>query len=134
MPSAVLALAVLTCAPTVPAQALTAVSRPALRHNPFNRPVSPQVVPVAAGNTGLNAAAVAADAEPALEWNPRLRAVVVAGARSMALVDGDLVELGGSVEGYRLQAVDEDRAVFVKGRERITLVMGDRSGPKKGND
>jgi hypothetical protein len=57
--------------------------------------------------------------------------VVVAGARSLALVGAELVELGGSVEGYRLQSVSENGAVFTKGRQSITLVLGEKTGSER---
>jgi hypothetical protein len=115
MKKSALILSALTVVTSAQAQAqATAVS---LRHDLFSRPR-----PAAAAAAPVNATA-ASDA-PAPAWRPRLRALVVAGVRSMVLVDATVVELGGSVDGYRLQAVDDNGALFVKGRQRVTLVMG----------
>lgn len=119
------------------------VMRVTLRHDPFSRPAMPAAAPPGAptaaptaASTGARAAAagaapLAGDAAPQPEWRPRLRAVVVAGARSLALVGAELVELGGSVEGYRLQSVSENGAVFTKGRQSITLVLGEKTGSER---
>ena len=88
-----------------------------------------------AGNTDLHndvfARPTLVAAEPAQaaaseagSWRPALRAIVQAGDRSMVLVDRSVVELGGSIDGYRLVGVDHDKAVFAKGRRRVELTLG----------
>jgi len=54
-------------------------------------------------------------------WRPELRAVLVAGDRSMADVGGIIVKLGGKVDGFRLLEVRDREAVFVKNGTRLTL-------------
>jgi hypothetical protein len=118
--------ALLAATPTV---ALAQARPVALRHDVFSRPslqarplgsATPSATPTATAT----ATATAASEAPAPAWRPQLRALVVAGARSMVLIDASVVELGGSLDGYRLQAVDENGALFVKGRQRVTLLMG----------
>lgn len=122
--AAVAAAALLWAAQPAGAQGAVPVT---LRHDLFSRP-RPEAAP--ATGTPLPAAggaALAADAPvqaPTPPWRPPLRALVVAGARSMVLIGATVVELGGSLDGYRLQSVDEDGALFIKGRQRVTLLMG----------
>lgn len=84
----------------------------ALRHDPFTRPV-------ATASGGLAGAAPADTA-----WQPALRAVVVAGPRSSALVDGQVLELGDELDGYRLIQVLPDKAIFKKRGRRFELSVG----------
>lgn len=68
----------------------------------------------------------AASATPS--WRPALRAIVQSGERSMVLVDKSVVELGGTIDGYRLVAVADNKAVFAKGRQRVELTLGKDKG------
>jgi hypothetical protein len=85
------------------------------RHDPFARP-----------NLSPDAAVVAPSAHsaPAAEWRPQLRAIVLAGERSMVKVGAVVVQLGDEVDGDRLVKVAEGKAVFAKGRRRVELTMG----------
>ena len=49
---------------------------------------------------------------------------MVAGANSMANVDGVMVRLGDSFQGYRLIAVHDRSAVFEKNNAKFTLAVG----------
>lgn len=84
-----------------------------LQHDVFSRP-----------SLAASAPARSAPIEVAAAWRPTLRAVVVAGERSQVLVERSAVELGGVVDGYRLVAVAEGRATFVRGTQRVELTMG----------
>lgn len=88
----------------------------ALQHDVFARP---------------NLSASAPDRAAPVEvdtWRPTLRAIVLAGERSLVLVDKSAVELGGAVNGYRLVGVTESRAVFVRGGQRMELTLGRGQG------
>lgn len=99
--------------------------RAELQNDLFARPVlSPPESPRAATPAEPVAAATAsADTR----WNPALRAIVLAGTRSMVLVDRSVVELGGKIDGYELIRVDDDKAVFTRGHQRVELTLGRRT-------
>lgn len=83
----------------------------ALQHDVFRRP-------------NLNAAVPQQPAQPqAEEWLPNLRAIVMAGERSLVLVERSVVEIGGAVDGYRLVGVTESTAIFARGGRRFELVL-----------
>lgn len=88
-----------------------AFAAPPARPDPFLRP-----------NLAPEAAAEAVPA-PAPAWRPALRAIVSAGERSMVKIGAVVVELGEELDGYRLVRVDEDKAVFARGRQRVALTM-----------
>lgn len=109
-----LALAILA----LPGFAAAAGDAHGLRHDPFAWPAAaraPAPAPPAA-------TASAAPVSEAL-WRPRLRAVIVAAGRSMALVDGSVVAIGEQLDGYRLIRVEERSATFVKNGLRVELKM-----------
>lgn len=85
---------------------------PLLRHDPFRRPAPPT-----APQTGDTAAPVVA------AWQPTLRGVLLAGAGSVANVDGQMVGIGERIEGHRLVSVSERQAIFEKDGRRIVLDM-----------
>ena len=76
-----------------------------LRHNPFSRP-----------DLG-NRAAPGSGADGALD----LRAVLVAGRRSLANVGGELIGVGDSVNGFELIGVGDGHARFRRGDETLTV-------------
>ncbi|MBK7616680.1 MAG: hypothetical protein IPJ08_20325 [Burkholderiales bacterium] len=84
-----------------------------LRHDPFLRPGSAAAAP-----------ALAAGADTDAAWRPQLRAVVVAGPKSSALVDGQVLELGDELDGYRLIQVLPDKAILRKKGRRVELSVG----------
>lgn len=90
-----------------------AAGLPALQHDPFARP---SLVAIAAPAPG-----VSAPAEP--PWQPVLSAVLVAGNKSLANVDGFVVQVGQEINGYRLVEVSETGAVLVNKKQRLTLKM-----------
>ncbi len=89
-----------------------------LKHDPFSRPAAAktQRAPSADDKAGT---APARDEQ----WNPELRAVMLAGRASMANVDGAVVRIGEEVNGYRLVELRDGEAVFTKDGERVTVSM-----------
>ena len=83
-----------------------------LRHDPFRRPAPP----LAPRTTDPAAPAPAA-------WQPTLRGVLLAGAGSLANVDGQMVGIGDRIEGHRLVSVSDRQAIFEKDGRRIVLDM-----------
>jgi len=89
-----------------------------VRHDPFQRPVIPQTS--VAGPEGSK--------PPAQEaWAPKLTATLRAGRNSMANVNGKIIKLGETINGYRLVKVDERSAVFVKNKQRTHLTINDET-------
>ena len=104
----------LLCLPgPVPAQA------DGLKHDPFARPVlAPRPAPAAPVPGDSVRAPV-----PEPVWKPELRAVMVAGPKSIVNVAGVLVRIGEQIDGYRLVEVHEETAVFVNNKKRVTLSL-----------
>jgi len=94
-----------------PAWALDSTGGLALRHNPFARPGTAASLPATPSGTDT-------------AWRPPLRAVVVAGGHSAVLVDGQVLELGDELDGYRLIQVLPDKAIFKKKGRRVELSVG----------
>ena len=92
----------------------------ALQHDPFVRPavgLLPGNAPTAATPGRLKAAP---EGKPKLN----LQAVMVAGPQSIANVDGVMVRVGESINGYRLLEVAHRSAVFEKNGAKFTLGIG----------
>lgn len=63
----------------------------------------------------------------------RLTGVLSSNGRSLAMVDGKLVAVGQSVDGYRLAAISHRSATFEAANSQVTLNMTERtSGPIAG--
>ncbi len=93
-----------------------------LQHDPFARPALGSLQRGSKGGPAGNGKAAAA--EPRRRLN--LQAVMMAGPKSIANVDGMMVRLGDQVYGYRLVAVHERQAVFEKNNKRFTVfIRGD---------
>lgn len=90
----------------------SAADGPALRHDPFARPVEAAATP------------------PAAPWQPTLRGVLLAGQGSLANVDGTLVAIGEKIEGHRLVSVSDRQAVFEKDGRRLVLDIRRAQEPK----
>jgi hypothetical protein len=95
-----------------------------LRHDVFARPSLESMQPA---RPAPEPSAAPADLKP--DWNPGLRAVIVAGRESMANVDGTILRIGQKIDGYRLAEVREHEVVFVKNKHRYTLTLADIKGP-----
>jgi hypothetical protein len=92
-----------------------------LQHDPFARPAL-GALPAAAvpGAPARRVQGAPPEAKPKIS----LHAVLVAGPDSMANIDGVMVRLGESVQGYRLLAVHDRSAVFEKNNAKFTLGIG----------
>lgn len=89
-----------------------------VRHDPFQRPVIPQ-----------QSAAATEVIKPSAQqsWAPKLTATLRAGHNSMANVNGNIIKLGETIDGYRLMEVDERSAVFAKNKQSIHLKIDDET-------
>lgn len=95
---------------------------PALRHDPFRRPqIGPNGV-VVVRNPAEEREGAPAVIEPP-PWQPELRGVMLAGADSVANVEGTLLRIGETTDGWRLLRVDDGRATFTKAGRQTTLTM-----------
>ena len=84
-----------------------------LRWNPFERPALKEFTTKAAIlNNDLAAGA-----------SPGLRAVLVAGTKSVVDFGGVILQIGESTDGYLLLAVAEDRATFSRSGKKIVFSL-----------
>ncbi|MDO8596483.1 MAG: hypothetical protein Q7R45_07650 [Sulfuricaulis sp.] len=90
-----------------------------LKHDPFVRPV---LAPRPASAAPAPANTVKAPL-PEPVWKPELRAIMMAGPKSIVNVEGALVRIGEQIDGYRLVEVHEETAVFVNNNKRVTLSL-----------
>lgn len=96
---------------TLPALASDA---PQLEHNPFARPAA-----AAAARSGPGPVF----SELTVEASVLLNATLVSKDGGLANVAGRIIRPGDEVAGYRLLAVFEDRAIFVKGTKKTTVYV-----------
>ena len=99
---------------------LAQVQADGLKHDPFARPV---LAPRPMSATLVPANTIKAPV-PESAWRPELRAILMAGPKSIVNVDGALVQIGELVNGYRLVEVHEETAVFIYNKKRVTLSLG----------
>jgi hypothetical protein len=92
----------------------------ALQHDPFVRPAVGLVPGSAASAAALGRVKAAPEGKPRLN----LQAVLVAGSHSIANVDGVMLRVGESIDGYRLLEVQHRSAVFEKNGAKFTLGIG----------
>ena len=87
-----------------------------LQHDPFARPAL-------AGLQHASRPGPARNGEPTAAATRRLKlqAVMVAGPKSIANVDGTMVRIGDQIYGYRLVEVHERGAVFEKNKTRFVV-------------
>ena len=97
----------------LPALATTTEPQPELRRNPFTRPAVEDLRADATSSyDGLGAGR-----------DPGLRAVLVAGSKSVVDFDGVILQIGERANGYRLLSVEEDRATFSKNSKTIVFSL-----------
>ncbi len=96
----------------VTAQAL-ASEPPELRHNPFARPPS-EVIAVRSPDTTDN---------PATDSTLELRATMVGTTGRLANVAGRTLRQGDEVNGFVLEHIHEDHAIFVRNGKRRTVYV-----------
>jgi len=87
-----------------------------LQANPFNKPLIEEVVETKA----------VAKPEPSL-IRLGLRATMVGKEESFANVGGMIVGIGEEIEGYKLVSVENEKAVFSKDGDSITLTLDSES-------
>jgi hypothetical protein len=92
-----------------------------LQKDPFARPALSDLQQRSARRPAGGARAVA---QPAPKLN--LQAVMAAGESSIANVDGVMVRLGDTIQGYRLVAVHDRAATFEKNNAQFTLTVRSR--------
>ena len=85
-----------------------------LQHDPFARPALAGLQH--ASRPGRNGEPTAASTR-----RLKLQAVMVAGPKSIANVDGTMVRIGDQIYGYRLVEVHERGAVFEKNKARFVV-------------
>lgn len=88
-----------------------------LQHDPFARP-SLGTLP------GARAAPLPRRVVPTPAPKLKLHGVMLAGPDSIANVEGVMVRIGESIQGYRLVAVHERAVVFEKNSTTFTLAIG----------
>lgn len=88
-----------------------------LRHDPFARPAFAQAG--AGGATVMRAG----NGDELMNWAPQISLLMKAGRDSMAVVNGSVIRLGESVDGYRLVLVRQDEAVFMKNGKRMAIQL-----------
>jgi hypothetical protein len=86
-----------------------------VRHDPFQRPVIPQQQSIVETEASKPSAHEL--------WAPKLTATLRAGRNSMADVNGKIIKLGETIDGYKLIEVDERSAVFIKNKKRTQLTI-----------
>jgi len=103
-----------------------------VRRDPFvmSAAFRSEVPPNAADASGVPRPA-GAPAAPVAAWAPHLRGLMVAGKRSMVDLEGVMLTLGDSVDGYRLIKVGEREAVFVKKGVQVVLRLTPEKEPDK---
>ena len=84
-----------------------------IRRNPFVRPPTEVL---------LEERPAVADRQRQ-EWRPELRAVLVAGKKSVADFGGVILKVGEITNGYRLLSVHEDAATFSRDGEKIVFSL-----------
>ncbi|MBF0187697.1 MAG: hypothetical protein HQL50_07215 [Magnetococcales bacterium] len=91
---------------------------PQLQHNPFKRPSPPPEPESVVDPETLEQLALAEDPEV---WQPQIRAVATFGNQAMVNVNGTLIRIGESIEGYTLIRATEQQVVFEKGGVQVQI-------------
>nr|WP_179210281.1 hypothetical protein [Crenothrix polyspora] len=88
-------------------------------HDPFQRPAISQ-----------KSMAVPETAKTPVQppvWIPQLKATLLAGRNSMANVNGKVIKLGETINGYKLIKVGERSAIFVKNKQHKQITIDDET-------
>ena len=103
-----------------------------VRRDPFVMPAAfrSEVPPNPADVAGTPRPPGTPPAAPAA-WAPHLRGLMVAGKRSMVDLEGVMLTVGDSVDGYRLIKVGEREAVFLKKGVQVVLRLTPDKEPDK---
>jgi len=92
-----------------------------LQRNPFKAPAVLEPQPAFAAPERVPEP----EPQPAPEPQFSLRAVLAAGKRSLANIDGNILGVGAEIEGYRLVSISEEQVVLKHRRKRIVLTIYD---------
>lgn len=83
-----------------------------LRRNPFEHPNFDAEIPQAGSRPGIVS-----------DEDLRVSAILIAGERSLVNINGTILGLGEEQNGYVLQAVEEEEAVFSREGRTITISL-----------
>lgn len=96
---------------TVPAAAARSEDAPELANNPFSRPPSAAIF-ISSDGSGVT-----------IDGPIVLTATMVSTSERLAQVDNRVLSPGDDYQGYRLLRVFEDRAVFERDEETVTVYV-----------
>jgi len=85
-----------------------------VQHDPFQKPALQQISDVGDEASKLT------EEKP---WTPKLTATLRAGRNSMANVNGKIIKLGETFNGYKLVKVEGMSAFFIKNKRHIKLTI-----------
>lgn len=95
------------------------------KRDPFARPANAATQPAA-----QTAPPIAPAAAPSVsEWRPALRGVMLGAGAPLVDIDSRILTVGDSIDGYRLTAVREREAVFMRDGRKIILHLDTRKAP-----
>lgn len=97
----------------IPALAGATEPQVRLQRNPFERPATEQLT--------ANAATLNDDLTAGRD--PGLRAVLVAGSKSVVDFGGVILQIGESINGYSLLSVEEGKAIFSRNDKKIVFSL-----------
>jgi len=116
------ALPVASPSPAAPAgPSLSERIRKAREQNPHLSSRDMFQVPLSWAGPPKSAQQTAAPTPPRFDETHRLTGLILAGERTGALIDGMLIKVGQSIDGYRLVSVANNTAVFESAGERAVL-------------
>ncbi|MDH3314338.1 MAG: hypothetical protein OER43_01005 [Gammaproteobacteria bacterium] len=102
-------------------------NRITLRHDPFTRPNFDAPPPASLVRSAGNAP----ETGKGPPVNMELRGIVIADGSAMVDVNGKLMSVNDSYEGYRLIKIEERKAVFIRNGTTLDLVLA-AGGSKEG--
>jgi len=113
-----LSLAIFLIAAMYSVEASAEVVLKTLNHNPFNRPDVLRVKPQARQQS-----TAPAPAQQKIDFE--LTATLVSESTPMVVVDGKLLGIGDTIEGFELIAVTEGSAVFTRQGKKYSLTVAE---------
>jgi len=105
--------------------ALAASAGAQVRRDPFARPAGAAAPPATIGAAG-EAAPPPAD-PPAPPAPPRLRAIMYEPGKSLVNINGRILAVGDSYDGYRIDAIDARSATLTRRGLRSVIVLDEES-------
>ena len=95
-----------------------------VRRDPFARPAGALAAPAAGALGELGPALADPPAPPA---PPRLRAIMYEPGKSLVNINGRILALGDSYDGYRIDAIDARSATLTRRGQRSVIVLDEES-------